>query len=458
VDRNNKLLRMLFHRAGIDRAVLLGILSRFWSIVAGLITLLLVAYKFSPQLQGYYYTFFSIIAFQFILELGFGNNIIQFASHEWSKLSLDNKGKIIGDKESLSRLQSLAQAFFRWYYLASIILTSGLAVCGYLFFSKNNDANINWMLPWFSLCICNGILFCLLPIWSLLEGCNQILKLYIYRLVKAVLLSVSLWIAISLGAKLWAITISSIVIMVSASVFLMWKCRLFLKTLLFTAPSGSIINWRQEVLPLQWRTVIVYLVGPFSVNLFVPVLFKYHGSVIAGQMGMTMNLLSVVFAMPSSWINPKIPKFGILMASKKYRELGKLFWYTTKIYWVIAIVGAVIIWLAILVLNEIKNPLAKRFLPMLPITILMLAQLIVVIAVPFAIYLRAHKKEPLLFISVIGGILLSASTLILGKYYSAIGIAAGYFSIYSFLIPITFIIWYRCKMQWHRDEVSVEII
>src|SRR3989338_2896675 len=99
---------MLFHKFGVDRAVLLGILTRLWSIVAAPLTMLLIAYKFSPQLQGYYYTFFSMIAFQLFIELGLSNVIMQFASNEWAGLSFDKAGRIVGNKDALSRLQSLA--------------------------------------------------------------------------------------------------------------------------------------------------------------------------------------------------------------------------------------------------------------------------------------------------------------------------------------------------------------
>lgn len=104
------------------------------------------------------------------------------------------------------------------------------------------------------------------------------------------------------------------------------------------------------------------------------------------------------------------------------------------------------------ILNQIKHPLAARFLPLLPTEIFILTQIISVITVPFSTYLRVHKKEPLLFVSVIGGILIGASTLILGKYYSATGMALGYLSVNLILVPVAFIIWHRCRIEWHKDN------
>ena len=72
--------------AEIDRAVFVGLLNRMWSLIAGPISLVLIGFYFSPQVQGYYYTFATLLALQVFVELGIGAVIQQFASHEWAKL------------------------------------------------------------------------------------------------------------------------------------------------------------------------------------------------------------------------------------------------------------------------------------------------------------------------------------------------------------------------------------
>ena len=447
-------IRNLLHKMGIDRAVSWGILAKLWSIVAGPVSLLFIASRFSSQLQGYYYTFYSIIAFQFLLELGLGNIIIQFASHEWSKLSLDNSGRIVGEQAALSRLQSLMRLFFRWFCITRAILTLALGVAGLFFFSKNRSENIIWVWPWLTLCILNGVIFFLIPAWSILEGCNQVLRLYSYRFVQGVFSSLALWVAILFGAKLWAAPISSAVILLCSAIFLKYKYGNFFKTLLVSKIEGPRIKWRREILPLQWRLTIEVLFGPFAYTMFVPVLFKYHGPVIAGQMGMTLSLTSILFSVASSWLNPKVPIFGMLIAEKKYKKLDALFWRTTKLVIAVAAAGALIAFFMVYILNLIKNPLAERFLPVLPNGLFLLTQVILIVSLPFSTYLRAHKKEPFLFVGVGGGVSIGLSTLILGKYFSAMGMALGYLLIHMVLVPIVIIIWYRCRKEWHKDEYS----
>lgn len=66
----------------MDRAVFYGFLTRIWGIAAAPVTALLIAGKFTPQIQGYYYTFTNLLSLQIFVELGLGTVIIQFASHE----------------------------------------------------------------------------------------------------------------------------------------------------------------------------------------------------------------------------------------------------------------------------------------------------------------------------------------------------------------------------------------
>src|SRR2546429_8571058 len=88
--------------AEVDRAVVYAALSKAWEMLAGVGTILMVGHFFSPEIQGYYYTFSSILALQVMVEMGLGTVIVQFASHEWSRLSLDENRRIAGDATALS--------------------------------------------------------------------------------------------------------------------------------------------------------------------------------------------------------------------------------------------------------------------------------------------------------------------------------------------------------------------
>ena len=433
----------------MDRAVLYALLARVWGFAAGPISAILIATKFTPTIQGFYYTFGSILALQTFAELGLGVAITQFASHEWAKLRIGENRKITGDPDSLSRLISLAKIAIKWYSIAAIIVIAGLTIGGYVFFSQSPTQNVSWKLPWISLCILSGINLFTIAIWSLLEGCNQVSNVYFYRLFQGLLGSLVVWSAILLGADLWTASIMTFAGLIYAGFFLRRNYWEFFKTLLLNKSEGPRISWRTEILPFQWRIAVGWVCGYFIFSLFTPVLFHYHGPVIAGQMGMTWSLVSVLSSLGSAWVSPRVPQLGMLVAQKRYNEMDRLFWRLTIIVTGITILGAAAILVLVLGLNYYDHFLALRLLSPLPTALFLIATIIYTASGPMAAYLRAHKKEPLLFVSILLGVLVGLSTWLLGKHYSALGMAAGYLTIYAMIFPMIVFVWRRCRIKWH---------
>ena len=448
----NKRLRQLLRRFEVDRAVLFGILTRIWQICAGPVTAILIATRFTPELQGYYYTFASLLALQIFVELGLGTVIIQFASHEWSKLGFDSFGQIVGDSEALSRLKGIASFAIKWYSVGALIVSIGLGIGGYLFFSYKPETVIIWTAPWLLLCILTGLAFCFVPIWSLLEGCNQVAAIYRYRFIDGMFRNITLWVAILAGAKLWVPVISSVAGLIWAVLFLRRRYWKLLKTLLFSQPTESKIKWQSEMLPMQWRVAVSWLSGYFAFSMFTPILFHYHGAVIAGQMGMTWSLIGVVSSISGAWVQPRAPYFGILIAQKKYEQLDKLFWRLVIIVATVASLVALLAWLLVFALYRIQFPLITRILPPLPTGFFLLAIVIMAMSLPFSIYLRAHKMEPIMPFSVASGVFVCISNLILGRYFGATGMAMGFLAVNIVIVPFVFLVWYRCRAEWHIDS------
>jgi hypothetical protein len=54
----------------MDRAVGFGMMARVWGLLAGPVTMFLVASRFSPDQQGYYYTFSILLALQIFFDMG----------------------------------------------------------------------------------------------------------------------------------------------------------------------------------------------------------------------------------------------------------------------------------------------------------------------------------------------------------------------------------------------------
>ena len=93
--------RRLLNRMEVDRAVFYAISARGWQLLAGPVTMLLITLHFTPDVQGYFYLFASLMALQTFVELGLQTIIINVSSHEWSRLRLDEQGFVTGDATAL---------------------------------------------------------------------------------------------------------------------------------------------------------------------------------------------------------------------------------------------------------------------------------------------------------------------------------------------------------------------
>ena len=71
---------------------------------------------------------------------------------------------------------------------------------------------------------------------------------------------------------------------------------------------------------MQWRIAISWLAGYFVFQLFTPVLFHYHGAVVAGQMGMTLNVSNALLTTSLTLIAAKTPEFGKLIAGRNWHD------------------------------------------------------------------------------------------------------------------------------------------
>src|SRR5262249_21228713 len=112
-------LGRLAARVGIDRPVAHALLGHGWTMVAGPITLLMIATYLSAEEQGYFYTFNSLVALSVFFELGLSYVLMQAAAHESAHLAWTAGGALAGAPAHLSRLAAILRKGVRWYLVAA---------------------------------------------------------------------------------------------------------------------------------------------------------------------------------------------------------------------------------------------------------------------------------------------------------------------------------------------------
>jgi len=412
---------------------------------AGPLTAFLIALLFSKPAQGYYYTFASVLNLQILAELGLGQIVVQYASHEWARLNFTPEGRLGGEPEARARLLSLGRFAATWYGVAAGLFAVSVTLGGLAFLQS--DTAVVWQGPWIALCLFSAARLAMLPWLSLLEGCHQLTEVYRFRWVEGTLMPLTSLSVIGLGGELWALPASYLVSSLWTAGFLLTRYPRFLQEVL-GPPQGHGISWRHEIFPVQWRIALSWAGGYFIWSLHVPFLFHYYGPVEAGRMGMTQALTGILTQLTALWMNTRAPLMGALIARRDFPELDRLFVRASRVAALLTLVGAAGMFGGLLLLQGYPR-LAERFLPLLPSGLFLLAAVVVCLMQPWSTYLRAFKREPFAPLSIVGGMAVAVATWVLGRPYGALGLAVGYLALQvTLFLPWSAWLFVTCRSQW----------
>jgi hypothetical protein len=418
----------LQRRTGLDRAIAYTVMARVFQIVGSTGTVLLIVRFLTPVEQGYYYTLLSLVALQMVFELGFSFVILQLAAHETVHLALHPDGRIEGDRVARLRLASVLQKTVRWYLVAGIVMLATLAPAGSAFFAGHaaGGGTVHWHGPWLFAVIATVALFMLNPVVSFVEGCGQVRQVAAMRFMQGIAAIFVPWSVLVSGHGLWSPAAVNTGFFLVALAFL-WSRRKLLLPLLRCSGTAKAIVWRSEIWPFQWRLGVSFLCSWFTAQIFTPVLFAYRGPVEAGRMNMSMSIAGYLWAMVLPWMSTKATPFGNLIARGEFQALDTLFFRTLKQSLAVVAISAALCMAGIELLQHAAPRLATRMLPPHLFALLILGAVSVFVVQSLAVYLRAHKREPFLWQSLLVAGLTSSGALLLAPRWGLPGAAVTYF-------------------------------
>lgn len=453
-----ELIYKIGNKLGIDKAIAYtssnGVLSAF----IGVFSVFLYATCLTKEEQGYYYTFGSVMAIQVFFELGFTGIMTQYVAHENAHLKWDSDGvSLLGEDIYRSRLSSLLHFCLKWYFVIALLYWLVLQVGGFFFFKEfgNNDS-ISWLIPWAVLSLVSAWNLFTSPFFSFIKGIGLVSEIAEMGFYSTIVMTCITWVGLLLGFKLYSMALASLASS-TFSVFYFYIHGLFYKLKsIWNVRICDRVNYMTEIFPYQWKIALSWISGYFIFNFMNPVIFATVGSVAAGQMGMSVNVLNSIRNFSMSWMSTKIPLISRLIELKDYLQLDRIFKKTIKqeLFVCFAILG--FFWLVIYALRESQlsingKVIGERFLDYIPLLFMTIPVALQMVTDNFATYLRCHKKEPFLVISICSGLASAASVLLLGQLFGLYGITAGYA-----LVSIVFFPWglwiYRTKKKgWHHE-------
>lgn len=446
--------RRMLNRMEVDQAVFFAVVARYWQFLTGPITLVLVVQFFTPETQGFYYAFWSVIGLQVFFELAFPQTVITIASHHWSRLRLDDRSGYSGDLDAGSRLADLYRTTQMIFIALGFLFAVLVGGAGLWFFSGDPaSSQVSWRTPWLWLTMISAVTFALIPALAILEGCGQVKSIYQFNLIRNVLGSLAVWVVIGIGGGLWAPVAAAAVRLICEVVLMRGLYRLFFARL-WRCPLGARIDWRGDIWPFQSRMLVRSLFSYLNADLMLPVLFRYQDAVVAGQFGMTWNILVSLSAACSSWVRTRAPQFGQLAASKSYRELDRIFF---RVSWIglamlLVMTGGFVV--AVWLLSLWEPRYADRFLGFESTVVLSVGS-IAALAMSFQwYYLHAHGKSPYLWISIVGCCMSGLLIWFSGMKVGVLGVAGAYTFMHALIyLPMSTWGFMHLRRKWHHDDI-----
>lgn len=432
-----------------SREILFSGLNQAWRVVYGPVVLLFLPVFLSAEDQGFWFTFMSISALAIFADLGFNNIIMQFSAHEAAFVEFRD-GTFTGDPVNIERQSTLFRFVSQWIIRVSLFSFPVIFLVGVFIFIQK-DSFGHWLVPWILYLIGSVLNFISNSILSFFEGFRCLALVQKIRFISSVLYSTVLLSALYFHLGLFAIALSAVI---NSLVIFLMILRYFGPQIraLLAVSKGIAHSWKKDVLNLLWRYAISWGSGYLIFQIYTPFMFQFHGPVLAGKVGITIALVTTIYNIANVWVYTAGPKINMSVAKKDWHLLDRLFMKNTILSALTYCAGIIALIFSVLILTGrsafIDNIIA-RFLPALPVVFICVGWFFQVFANAMAVYLRAHKQEPLVVVSIATGVYIILSTFLAAKFLPPGLFFIGFTSSYLWGLPVVAAIFMRKKKEWH---------
>lgn len=438
-------------KARISKDLFFTAINQLWRLVSGPLMMIFIPIFLTSETQGYWYTFTSLSALSIFADLGFSNIVLQFSAHEFAYLSFNEEYEAIGDENHMKKLASFLKFTIKWALLMIIIVFPIIMIIGIVMFNEKH-LKIAWLIPWIIYCIGSAISFFNNTVLSFIAGCNLVAVSQKISFKVGVANTIALLTCLYFKFNLYALALASILSSCMIFIYFFTTFKKLLMQLCEISRSYR-YSWKKEFFGLLWKYAISFASGYFIFQIYTPIMFKFKGPVDAGKVGISMTIFTAIFSISNIWIISITPKLNMLVSKKEWNKLDKIF-FKNFILDVLTYILGVIVAFALLILLKGRVKIIDRFLNIFPMACLAIAWILQTIIDALAIYLRAHKQEPLYFISAVSAIYIVITTLLCARYLPTKYFFVGFLSSYLFGFPYIIITFNKCRRMWHINEYN----
>lgn len=409
--------------------------------ISGALILFAVSKYFSPIEQGYYYLFASIIALQLFIDLGLNVVVLNMASHEWAIIKNDpNKGDVLESKVAQSRLASLVIVVAKWYMAGAFILI----ICGYMFgtsfFMDKGLPTDQWHKQWIAHLLFSSALLFVSPFLSILEGCNRVSSINIFRATQIIFSSAIFILTASDGFGLTSVAIFSASMLILAVFYVSVVNYKFFKGCLSQIGSAK-ISWKNEIWPLQGKISLQAIFSYLGYYALILIVSHSNGAAAAGQFGLSLQVGMMILQLSLAFVTSNIPTYGIMHATGEVKSAIQK-WKHDVLH---AMIFAVFVVAFIYAVQRFNTPsifaiILDRGVPGMSAVLIYIGACSLVLVQSIAAITRSNKSEILTLVGVSSPIIIAVLSYFFSNISGIQGVAIVYFSVNSlFTLPVAVI-------------------
>ena len=395
-----RLRAFLVGRLGLSRAIAWTLADTAVRILKSPLSVYFLIRYLTPVEQGLWYSFINLEALKLLAELGFTYIITQFVSHEFAHVEL-RQGVIVGDPENKDRLFSLVRYAIRFYLAVLPVAVLILASVGTAVYRPYST---NVLVCWYLFTLSSAISLLGTLFQSIYQGLNQVSLIRRNTFVGTLITSAATWGFLMGRTGLWALPATTLIANgIMLALLYRQTSRFWWQVVRYKIRSAH--PWIRKLMSLQWRYAITWISGYFIFYFMVPMALRFQGAVEAGQLGLSLAIFSALSGMVGAWGNTKVPEFNMLVSQRRRTEIDALLSRVQRQSLAISLAGTAAVFAIILLLFPVLR-WQQRILSPIHLVFIALAGIPLLIVANWAYYLRAHKEEPYMVLTVVNGILL----------------------------------------------------
>jgi uncharacterized MnhB-related membrane protein len=342
----------------------------------------LILFLLTPERMGVFLTVASLAALSALADLGLGYSFL-----------LATSSKTGTEVPTLAATAVNASI--------PIVTVSGVSLFagGSVFLFAVHLPAIVWLLPWAAHCALMSVSTVLMLAVTLAEGSGRRHEAWRANFVLEIVAGVAYLSAIALHCELWAFAAASFVRIAMIAVPF---------RRIFPLPASGPVSirrsfqlWGKEIWPMQWRNLLNAVAGLLTTRSLIPLLLATEGAVLAGRVGLALNLCFTILGITSAWPLSQTAVYAAWYEQRQVDSLLALLRATFLKSLLLSFGLCLAAGLAVEVLRAVDVAMTER-LPGTVVLVLILAAAVAGHATYcFAIYLRARRSDPVVFANLV---------------------------------------------------------